>query len=75
MATGHICRIAPINQDRTSSGVSRLMYTCQNTFIHSGLSSTFDASRRDRPEASPPTSDPEVPYVVNRQLSTSSRPC
>ena len=28
MATGHIRRIAPVNQDRTRSGVSRLMHAC-----------------------------------------------
>ncbi len=41
MATGHIRRIAPINQDRTSSGVSRLMYACHNTFIHRACQELF----------------------------------
>lgn len=34
MATGHIRRIAPINQDRTRSGVSRVMYPCKYTLAH-----------------------------------------
>jgi len=41
MATGHICRIAPINQDRTRSGLSPFMNACKYTFIHRDLSRTF----------------------------------
>lgn len=35
MAAGHIRRMAAVNHDRTFSGVSRLMYACTYTFIHS----------------------------------------
>jgi len=40
MATGHIRRTAPINQDPTRSGVSPLMDACKDTFIHRDLSRT-----------------------------------
>jgi hypothetical protein len=41
MATGHIRRIAPINQDRTRSGVSRFMDACKHTFIHLTCQAVF----------------------------------
>jgi len=48
MATGHIRRMAAANHERTFSGVSRLMYACTYTFIHS-LRQAFFCLRQDRP--------------------------
>jgi len=47
MATGHIRRIAPINQDRTRSGVSRFMNACKYTFIHQTCQAVFSVSAVD----------------------------
>ena len=49
MATGHIRRMAAANHERTFSGVSRLMYACMYTFIHSHRQAFF-CLRQDRLE-------------------------
>jgi hypothetical protein len=49
MAKGHIRRMAAVNHERTFSGVSRLMYACIYTFIHSHRQAFFRL-RQDRPE-------------------------
>jgi len=42
VATGQSCRIACVNQDRTSAGVCAFpMYTCISTCVQLRLSSTF----------------------------------
>jgi hypothetical protein len=45
MATGHIRRMAAVNHERTFSGVSRLMYACTYTFIHSHRQAFFAFAR------------------------------
>jgi hypothetical protein len=49
MATGHIRRMDAANHERTFSGVSRLIYACIYTFIHSHRQAFF-CLRQDRPE-------------------------
>jgi hypothetical protein len=41
MATGHIRRMAAVNHERTFAVVSRLMYACIYTFIHSHRQAVF----------------------------------
>ena len=82
MATGHIRRIAPVNQDRTRSGVSRLMHACYNTFVQKACQTLFgfrrfvaepgvpDRSRREEfDDLAPVVGLSGVPWTSNRITS------